>query len=79
MPRSNTLAELDGADTSRNAPRVDSATSELERLIREQRADQKQDRTGLRSTVLGDVLRGVGVHLLDSLPRRSRLPNMDEQ
>lgn len=62
-----------------NGPRVESAEDELARLMREQREDQRQDRQGLRSTLLGECLRGVGVCLDDDLPRKSRLPNMDEQ
>lgn len=64
---------------ARHNARVETAEDELARLIREQREDQKQDRHGLRSTLLGECLRGVGVCLDDDLPRKSRLPNMDEQ
>jgi hypothetical protein len=56
--------------TQRPAKRAtESRDAELERLIREQSEDQRQDRCGLRSTVLGECLRGVGVILNDDLPR----------
>lgn len=42
---------------------------ELDRLVREQRDDQLQDRIGLRRTVLGDCLRGIGVRDDDRAPR----------
>jgi hypothetical protein len=50
------------------APKVsrrEKRDQELARLIREQRED---DTTELRRTVLGDVLRGVGVCLDDDRP-----------
>jgi hypothetical protein len=75
MPR----AKAGAASATRKRPRVETAEDELARLIREQREDQRQDRQGLRSTLLGECLRGVGVCLDDDLPRKSRLPNMDEQ
>lgn len=73
--KTSTAAKADGVQ----APRRETASAELARLIREQRDDQRQDLTGLRRTVLGDCLRGIGVRLVDERPPRSRLPNMDEQ
>jgi hypothetical protein len=75
MPRSKARP----AGAARHNARVETAEDELARLIREQREDQRQDRTGLRSTLLGECLRGVGVWLDDDLPRGSRRPSMDEQ
>ncbi len=74
MARSNARAPR----PARNVAHAKTASDELARLVREQRDDQRQDRTGLRSTLLGECLRGVGVNLDDELPRRRPLPSMDE-
>jgi hypothetical protein len=55
------LVASDGEDDSPRRSRCETPDEELARLVREQRDDQRQDSAGLRSTVLGDTLRGIGV------------------
>jgi hypothetical protein len=74
MARSTRPRAQDAADVA-DAPVSESPADELARLIREQRQDQRQGRR-LRSTLLGECLRGVGVVLVDDLPR-SRPRRMD--
>jgi hypothetical protein len=80
MARSRSRSASSFTDCADAAAQVESPDTELARLIREQREDQRQDRFGLRSTVLGDCLRGIGVILNDDLPRgRDRRANPDGQ
>jgi hypothetical protein len=58
------------AGVARTSRRGETREHELARLVREQREDQRQEKTGLRRTVLGDVLRGIGVCLDDDGPPR---------
>ncbi len=44
------------SSAERNAKRPETRDEELARLIREQRADRRQDSTGLKSTIAREVL-----------------------
>jgi hypothetical protein len=75
MTRSKRQQAAGVALTSR---RSESREEELARLVREQREDRREDKTGMRRTVLGDVLRGIGVCLdADGPPRRPSRHGVD--
>jgi hypothetical protein len=57
------------AEPAESRASCETSEEELARLVREQRDDQLQDRIGLRRTVLGDCLRGIGVRDDDCAPR----------